>query len=374
MSMSRPAVLPSRARRPSRPLRRTAAAVAAALCLPGAALATLQSGNDDPEMMLVIWDQTREASYTLDLGIHVSTLRTDGQSDAGFQQFWTLDSALDANLALLLTGGSAVSALQWGVTAADVDGFSFSTGDLNLYTTLRHDTPTGTVNPNYTAMLALSNDLFQVGVNAVNTYVTWTVSNASAHNQINGPDILDYSLDGSAFALKGEPAYVADLNNGGIQNIATPANNGPLMLNPIGRSSWAYMLTTSGFGEFDQPLVADEFDNLEHDAYWGLAQDPDTGILYLSYTLDAVGLSAAQREFALGIGRTEFDGGFSVRRLAGVAVAAGVESPSGFSRGLGAAEGLPPVTTPVPEPGTWALMAIGLAAVGRSVRAATRRR
>lgn len=348
--------------------RSLATALMAAAALPMPALATLESGTNDPEMFLFIWDETREASFTLDLGIHVSTLLTDGQSDSGFQRFWTLDPASDPNLALLLTGGSAVSALQWGVTAVDQDGFSFQPGDLWMYTTLQHTTPTGTVSPNYSSLLARQNAQFEAAVNGINGYVTWTVSNAATNNGIFNADLTNYTLNGSAFALKGEIAYIADALNGGFQNFAAD-NTLPLVVNTVGRSSWAYMLTTSGFGEFDGLVTVDEFDNLEHDAYWGLAQDPDTGILYLSYTLDAVGLTAAQREFAQGIGRTEFGGGFSVRRLDGVAVATGWESPNGgFSRSLGAAEFAALPMAPVPEPGTWGLMALGLAGLGALAR------
>lgn len=342
----------------------------AAACLPMTASATLESGSNDPEMYLFIWDEAREASYTLDLGLHVSTLRGDGQSDNGYQRFWTLDPASDPNLALLLTGGSAVSALQWGVTAADQDGFIFLPGDLWVYTTLQHTTPTGTVNPVYSAMLDRTNNQLEQAINIVAQYANWVASNPATNNQIYNVDVTNYALNGSAFALKGEVAYSDDALNGGIQNL-TGVIDGPLVLNTIGRSSWAYMLTTSGFGEFDGLVTADEFDNLEHDAFWGLAQDPATGILYLSYTLDAVGPTAAQREFALGIGRTEFGSGFSVRRLDGVAVAAGIESPAGFSRVLGAADFSAPMA-PVPEPGSWALMALGLTGLAW-LRSAARR-
>lgn len=346
-----------------------AAAVATAF-LPMGAQATLESGTNDPEMFLVIWDQAREASYTLDLGLHVSTLRGNGQSDSGYQKFWTLDPATDSNLAALLTGGSAVGALQWGVMASDNDGFNFQEGDLWLFTTLQHTTASGTLNPNFAALQGQTNVVFEQAIQVVNNYAGWIKANASARNQINQPELTNFALNGSAFGLKGEIAYIDDTNNGGVQKFGGGGalGNGPSTLNTIGSSSWAYMATTSGFGTSTDPLLLDEFDNLEHDAYWGLVKDPDSDLLYLSYTLDAVGQTAAQREFALGIGRTEFGGGFNVRRLDGVAVATGIETPTGFARRLGAAEFAPAVVAVVPEPATTGLMALGLAVLGGLVR------
>lgn len=350
-----------------------AATVAAAVAwLPTGALATLDGAGQasDPEMFLIIWDQTREASYTLDLGIRVSTLldaTAGGQADGGFQRFWALDPASDPNVASFLSGSSAVSTLQWGVMATDIDGFTFVPGDQWVYMTLQHTTPTGTVNPNYAALTNFTNERFETARNQIERYVTWVVGNPGPNNQISAADPTNYSLNGSAFGLKGQISYIADEIDGGIQMLG--GLDGVPVLNTIGRSSWAYMLTTSGLGEFDGLVTLDEFDNLEHDAYWGLAQDPDSGILYLSYTLDAVGLTAAQREFALGIGRTEFGGGFSVRRLEGVAVAVGVELPTaGLTRPLGAAEWVAMPMAPVPEPGTWGLMALGLFGIGAVAR------
>jgi PEP-CTERM motif len=179
-----------------------------------------------------------------------------------------------------------------------------------------------------------------------------------------GPD--NYVHNGSLFAIEGVAGYTEDPQYT-LANVATGLGTPLPTMNAVGRSSWAYMLTQKDGFDGNLPGVLDEFDNLEHDAYWGLAQDPATGILYLSYTLDAVGLTAAQREFAQGIGRTEFGGGFTVRRLDGIAVAAGQAFPAGSARPLGGAAALV-VTSPIPEPGTYGLMALGLLAVGAAVR------
>lgn len=349
--------------------------VAMALC--GSAQAAIDigtdpNGEDDPEHVLFIWDQAGEASYALDLGQSANDLIRDGNDNqAGYQKFWTLDRNDDANLGRLLDLGNPVSSLRWGVFAADVSGFAGLEGDLRLFTTIEHITPTGVVNPNYSRLTGLDNYTLQ---GAINGYaLIFEDLNTDSSNPFNlhgSTGSADYDFNGSSFTVVGQqgyfgaPRYAVDL-------LSVPG--GPVSTNVIGRSSWAYRATESGFFDGFAKALVDEYDNTEHDAYWGLAEDPETGVLYLSFTLDAVGLTAAQREFALGIGRTEFDGGFRVRRLDGVAVAASTEFATGVSRPLGAAGAWSPgaavpLAAAVPEPGTYALMALGLLGVAVAAR------
>jgi hypothetical protein len=327
-------------------------------------------GTDNPEFLLILTDAASQTTYALDLGIDVTTLRTDGQSDEGFQRFWTLDPALDSKLASFLGASGSVSAMRWQVGATDQVNDAFEQFGFWLYTTLEHTAPTGTLDLTYQNFVAFDREAFETALNGQGSYVDGINTQGCGGN--NGMCSLgqtpDPALNGSLFAATPDESGSAFASSQNVLQLGIVGAPSPSNL--VGRSSWAYMAVSDFYGGSSDPMVLDEFDNLEHDAYWGLAQDPDTGILYLSYTLDAVGLSAAQREFALGIGRTEFGGGFAVRRLDGVAVAAGVELPSGVSRVLGAAV----VTSPVPEPGTWGLMALGLFGLGAHAARARRQR
>jgi hypothetical protein len=358
--------------RPRRFLWRHLLQLASCMALSSGATASISVGDEvgenvgNPEFWLVIWDRTNEASYTLDLGLRADTLLDVGRSDAGYQAFWEIDRAVDPNLNLLLNLGASLPSLRWGVFAAEAEGFPGLEGELRLFSTLNRTEADGILSANYAALLNVDNISFEGSITTFRSVVSEL--NGDDINPNNGhyagPGGSDFSLNGSSFTAKGQQGYFAS-DSSLAQSFGL--DPGPESTAQFGRSSWAYYITQGGFFEGGAPILVDEFDNLEHDAYWGLVDDPATGKIYLSFTLDAVGTTAAQREFAQQIGRTEFDGGFTVRRLDGVAAAA-AESPAVFSaRALGAAE-MPFVTSPVPEPATYALMALGLAAVGAAAR------
>jgi hypothetical protein len=342
---------------------RTAAAVASVVLATttpaGAAIDVGELG--DGELALVIWDPAREATYTLDLGWNMSEISEDGQDDAGFQRFWKLDRNTDPRLDKLLDLGSALNSLRWAVVATDVEGFGFIPGDLRLFFTLEHTVPTGTLNPNYSTVLGFPNSSLEAGLAVYSTQLFGTlnadVSNPDNTHGTGGSD--NFAFNGSSFTTKGQPGYWE--NTGQFMSTFT-SSSGPAISNTIGNSSWFYTATTSGFESTD-PLTLDEFDNLTHDGFWGLALDPADDTLALSYTIEGTGLTLAQRAFAQSIGRTELNGGFSTRRLSGVA-ANPMEAGSGFSSRLLDGGSSVAAVSVVPEPSSWLLMGLGLGAVG----------
>lgn len=344
--------------------RRTLAALTASLaCLAisPAARAAIDPGDaaEGGEFYMVLVDEAQKASYVFDLNLRTSTLLTEGQSDAGFQRFWTLDPAVDQALGKLLQFGTAPTALRWGVVAVDnfgesvgVQGAAFAPNELHFFTTLEHTVPTGEVNPNFIGIQQLTDfDLTSSIVQAYNSYAnTASTSIQGQFNTFDPSGDLDFNgLAGSAFYAEGSNGYFSpDLWTMAI-------SSGKSLLSAVNTSSWAYMLGNRYVpGELFVPILVDEFDNLTHDAFWGLAYS--NGKLYLSYTLEGTGLSLAQASFMQSIGRTELNGGFSVRALGGVN-AAGAETAAYFSRRV-LGEATPMAA--VPEPATWGLMGLGL--------------
>ena len=102
----------------------------------------------------------------------------------------------------------------------------------------------------------------------------------------------------------------------------------------------------------DRSIVVDEFDNLSHDAYWGLGVD-GSGNYILSYTLEAHLAQAQTAAGSLLRLRTDFAAHYGSTRLISV---------PGDSLDLGGA------VTAVPEPATWGLMGLGLALLAGRAR------
>lgn len=331
-------------------------AMSAGLLLAPAAQARLEPpDNGNGELFLLVWDPVAKGAYALDLGLTLDGLLAVGEADAGYQRFWTLDPATDTRLASFLAPGTASTSLLWGVWGGDwmdTDGIAPSIaypGSMRYYTTLQHTTTTGTQNPEFTKLLARSNGDLQGALAAMHFYtVELGAEVANDHNTFSAGVVDDH---GSAYHVDGQdqyfglPAFVEHANYG--------VTGGPQLLNAVGSSSWAYRVSNSSDDSFAAATV-DEFDNLTHDAFWGLAYS--NGKLYLSYTLEGTGLSLAQASFMQSIGRTELNGGFSVRALGGV-TAAGSETAAYFSRRV-LGEATPMAA--VPEPATWGLMGLGL--------------
>ena len=365
--------------------------IAASLLLTvGAAQAAIAPGSTgNGELFLNVADATARVSYAMDLGIRMGlglgANETDkdeflviAQQEIGYQRFWTVDSPVWTDFLALVSEAN----LRWSVVALDSQGGTGANAN-RLLTTVRqgHEAQVGN----------MTNTQLSTGLGAAQggQYLT-TVNSLMRH----APQ-TDYTIHGDSYSLS------TDNGNGyyGKAGSLTPTLNGNAPFdatNPVGASSWFYYLLRSSSSNGGRVTV-DEFDNLGHDGYWGFIKvqgtdpaapgydpsSPYVGKYLLSYTLPVYDLrtTSAFRSFAQGIGRTEFSGGLQVAALAGVAAAAAQEAAAGWVSALGAApaarDGLPALLqplSPVPEPGSWALLGAGLGLLLLRRRAAAARR
>ena len=328
-----------------------------------AAIAPGTTGNG--ELFLNVVDDVAKVSYVLDLGIFMDTFFQDAQDNSGYQRFWPVDSTNWAGFLAL----TSIPNLRWSVVALDTTGSNVS-GAQRLFTTVRQSTNPTAAWSNWT------NQNFSLGVGG---------SQAGLFlNTVNGlPGHLpqaDYSVNGDSVSNATDPGA----GYYGKQPGLTPTYNSTTTLNAtnlVGQSSWFYYLTRSSTSQIGF-VIADEFDNGNptdggNDGYWGFVRvndndstSPFAGKYLLSFTLPAFDqrTTSAGREFAAGIGRTEYSGAFWAVNLPGAA-AASSETAAGWTRVLGAAAGdtqaIPLLqVSAVPEPGRVAMSLLGLAAIG----------
>jgi len=322
---------------------------------------SINTETETADVFVVVWDPVNKASYVKVLGMTMNEFIWQGQQDAGVQKFWTLNVATDINFQRLRSLGGSLSDLRWAVLSFDNEGF-FSE-DTRAMTTLQPTATPGVEGLAYRNMTSMN----------IGTMLQNVGSFAVPFAQ--GNNVKDI---GSSFRVNGQDGYFSGEDAFRYHLFGVTGNPFPIT-NPIGSSSWFYYLTIPvgplgpSSAPFSDPVVVDEFDNLSFDGYWGMAANPADNTFLLSYTLPqaATALNLRIREFAASIGRTESTGGFAVRRLEG-GVALALESPAGGSvlrlgeAGLDLSGGLS--VSPVPEPGTWALMLLGLAGVAAFAR------
>lgn len=335
-----------------------------------AAIAPGTTGNG--ELFLNVVDETAKVSYTLDLGIQMDTFFTSAQDNSGYQRFWAVDSVNWSSFLALVS----LPNLRWSVLAIDHLGNN-NVGQQRLFSTVRQGQER--------RFETWTNNNFSLGTSQTTAGLFFNAVNSLAGHL----PLTNYSVNGDSFSFEQDSGRAYYGEAGGL----TPTYNNnttsvPNATNLIGQSSWFYYYTRSSSSQLGF-VIADEFDNGNptdggNDGYWGFVRvnntdpnapfydptSPYAGKYVLSFTLPPFSqvTTLAVREFAAGIGRTEYSSGFWVQSLAGAA-AASSEGAAGWVRRLGAAggdaAGIPLlITSPVPEPGRVALTLLGLAAVG----------
>ncbi|MCV2367303.1 PEP-CTERM sorting domain-containing protein [Roseateles oligotrophus] len=338
----------------------------------------VDKGGATPELVLVVFDPVKQVSFTKDLGIYAAPFDpvndnsknffVQAQQDAGYQKFFDpLNS--DANFKEFLKASTNAADQVWAVYAAGAPDF-FGPGSKNLFTTLTNGAGGGVINPNYTSLIGIQNTVFAdmtagafAGIFFGNLNRGQN-SNGEAGNSFNShylegevSDPGEYLLlNGSSFDVKGEQApYFGAL--AGATGYGSIIGVLPSSVNPVGSSSWFYYLTPSDNNSTNKVLV-DEFDNLGHDGYWGLAVD-SKGDYILSFTMEAHLTSATTAQGLARRNRTDFSALYGgVRSLTAPSDEFIGWQPNGS---FGA-------VTAVPEPSTYGLFAMGLLALGLRAR------
>lgn len=302
------------------------------------------AGN--PELFLSVYDSEAKLSYTLDLGLDMDSFWINAQQDAGSQWFKALDDENWSSFLGLVNKGN----LRWTVLSADDAGGTLK-GQKRLFMTVKQGGEKNIANwTNQQFTNAIGAGKFAPFISSVNQ----TGTHAVPQN--------DYQTNGSGIISGQDPVLKAGYFGGDRLNATLGATTSGFEVdNAVGQSSWFYYITRSGANQIEK-VVVDEFDNLDHDAYWGFTyvdpaqhpQSPYAGKYLLSYTMQAAGIRATTAEGRLRMSLTDYLAStMPTRRIAAV----GGEF-AGYLPGS-----LVPSISPVPEPSSWALMGLGLAAL-----------
>lgn len=316
-----------------------------------------------PELFLVIWDQSNTISYVKDLGVSAykdnyalgapaTNLFVYGQQDAGYQKLYAPLNT-DPAFQTFLATSTDVTKQIWAVMGVAVDpNGALAANGTSFYTTAHHSAATGTVDGDYTKLLNWGQSEMS------NAAQSLTLNVADINNKCTGTDCTTKYSDNltGTFTKTANPLQYAGASYSSAGVLAgSPA--GPSLFNPVNSSSWFYAATLTS--DVSDALVSvDEFDNLKHDAYWGLGVD-GSGNYILSYTLEGAltqATTAAGRLLRL---QTDYAAAYGSTRL--------ISLPNDPFAGVAAAVGVGSVTA-VPEPATWGLMGLGLFAVMGAAR------
>lgn len=360
--------------------------------------------NGDPhdgtlaELVFAIVDASKEVSYTLDLGVTIAQMRAANAADgkgnlsgvvavgsntaATFQAasdttrdyaFWIIDGASDVAWRSFATAVGPMGNASWAVFGADATGTS-GAGQRGYITTVQQGQEQ--------AMRTMGNALVNSMLSSAAPFIGTGVNNRPGHVVESDPtgDLeSSIAINGASFDSKATSpdAYFGALIEAyGVKGL-------PGVTNLVGESAWFYDITRSSSSNLNSAkVIVNEFDNLAGDAYWGFtAEDGGTGRYLLSFVMPRY-LSTQET-----LAHVTFDNNFA--RLAGVLSLAAPTADTGEVLGMtegflrrlvqrkaaqgGVADpvtrlGLPsagpwPAVAVVPEPSTWALWGLGLAAL-----------
>lgn len=350
--------------------------------------ASAAAGSNLPELLLIIWDPVAKVSYSKDLGIFAyadhyadgdtsKNLFVLGQQDAGYQKLWSPLNT-DPLFQTFLTQSSGLANQIWGVmsvqTNADLEG---QAGFRGAFFTLSSGTQaSGSRNPNYSSLVGTDANGNPISSGSIfnNSELGTVVGNFETYaNNLNFPaagaadnthrcaNVPSPCTGANASITNGSSFDSLASGSLGYAGMLLTSNSGALygvdhgkIMNPVGKSSWFYRVTT-GSDISDGVLAVDEFDNSNHDAYWGLGVNAQ-GDYILSYTLEASLTQAQTVQGQLLRLRTDFAAHYGTTRFIGAPVGDTLDLSGGTA------------ITPVPEPSTWGLMGLGLALLAGRAR------
>ncbi|MDY0743328.1 PEP-CTERM sorting domain-containing protein [Paucibacter sp. R3-3] len=332
---------------------------------------TTLSKDNDPSLILLIWDPVNKVSYSRDTGLLGSTLY-DQLSDAGSQQFWTLDPAVDTNFKKFVDATDKLDNDLWMVIGGGKAGSGNGPGKQVVFTTMKNTTANGVLNPQWDFLTKKTN--LQVRSQAsnfeTNLYTALEGGNSTGSSYASAP-----SGFASSFDTASSNAYVGNLGQL-LGDIETGLSGGEAMfggadgfdtgnaLGAGGSSSWFYYMTPSDLKTNSISTVS-AFANSAYDAYWGLARTTNTGgqqELVLSFTMQASVTSTTTAAGAVRRNQTDYTAGYGIAKP--------ISTPGGeFAGWVPSSELLGGGTvSAVPEPTSALLMALGLGGLVAATR------
>lgn len=333
---------------------------------------TTLSFDNNPSLILLIWDPVAKVSYSHDTGLFGSTLY-NGLSSSGSQQFWSLDPATDPNFASYLQASGDLANDVWMVIGGGKAATGNGPSQQVIYSTMINTTANGVLNPQWGNLVDKTNKNIRDVTGAFETslYGPLMSGSGSTNNYATAAPGTASSFDASSSAAYAgnlapvltDPQNGLDGGDGMLGNGGFDTGN---TLGATGSSSWFYYLTTSSISP-NSKITVSAFANSAYNAYWGLARTTNGSgqqELVLSFTMQASVTSTTTAAGAVRRNQTDYTAGYGIAKP--------ITTPGGeFAGWVPSSELLGGGTvSAVPEPTSALLMALGLG----GLVAATRRR